>query len=100
MITKSQMPNIMMKGIKSLPLLVLLLAGVTRAQEPLPGNIGDRLDRNDIPASKELREEEFINKPDHIDENSIPSHSEAREREEEIEPADLEIEQNKIRRTP
>jgi hypothetical protein len=99
MITKSLMLKKKMKAIKFFALLLLLMNGSAWSQGSPSGNIGDRLDKNDTPASEELREEEFINKPDHIDENFIPSYSEERMREEEIEPVDPKIKQKDKRRS-
>jgi hypothetical protein len=99
MIIKSLMLKMRMKVINCSALLLLILLQNAWSQNSLPGNLGDRLDKNDIPGNEELREEEFINRPDYIDRNKIPSYSEGRAREEEIEPVDLKMQQKDKRRT-
>lgn len=55
-------------------------------------NIGDKLDKNTISGSSELRKDEFPNRPDSVDKNKIPAEAEERMREEEIMPTEIESE--------
>lgn len=65
-------------------------------------NLSDAIDKNEVPAGVEEREEEVINHPDAVDRNKMPSVLEERENEEEWregydeEQADTVKRQNKV----
>lgn len=67
---------------KSIILIVMFLF-TTALYSQTDANLSDAIDKNEVPAEIEEREEEVINKPDALDKNQTPAILEDREQKEQ-----------------
>lgn len=79
-----------MKSLYTMLMLFFPIVSSWALERDNTANLGDKLDKNKVPAQQEMRIDELPNRPDSVDKNRIPAEAEERMREEEVQPVPIE----------